>query len=84
MYKGKLFEEGQKVKILPSIILEHMMYCGISDIVVTMIPYGGFETKIRKVIPQEQWTDKNVPEYFIEADTGDPWVWYHNLLEPID
>lgn len=84
MYKGKLFKEGQKVKILPSIILEHMMYCGISDVVVNMIPYGGFETKIREVIPQEQWTCEDMPEYLLEVDKDDPWVWYNNLLEPIE
>lgn len=83
MYKGKLFEAGQKVKIIPSVELEHLFYFGVSDIVVTMLQYGGRETKIRKVIPQEQWTYEDLPEYYIEADTG-AWVWHENLLEPIE
>lgn len=84
MYKGKLFEEGQKVKILPKEELNAMFFQGVSDIVVTMIQYGGCETTIREVIPQEHWTCEDMPEYYIEADTGDPWVWYHNLLKPIE
>ena len=83
MYKGKLFKEGQKVKILPSIILEHMMYCGISDIVVTMIPYGGFETKIARVLPKEEWEHPDIPEYILDVDSG-VWIWYNETLKPIE
>ena len=83
MYKGKLFEEGQEVRILPIKELLRLKIDNDADIVLSMLKYGGYKAKITMVIPQEQWLCENMPEYELNID-NQSWVWYENLLEPIE
>ena len=52
-----------------------------------MMDYGGAEAIITSVILCHRWLFKDLPEYRLDIDQEDeegPWVWYENLLEPIE
>lgn len=83
MYKEKLFEEGQEIQIVSIKELVRLRIEDDTDIVPLMFQYGGYKTKIARVVPQEQWTCEDVPEYELDADNR-CWTWYHNLLKPIE
>lgn len=77
------FEEGQEVRIVPIKELVRLKIGDGIDIVPPMFKYGGYKAKITTVIPQEQWTCEDIPEYELDADNR-WWIWYENLLEPIE
>ena len=83
MYKGKLFEEGQEVQIVSIKELVRLRIEDDMDIVLLMFQYGGYKAKIARVVPEEEWTCEDMPEYQLDAD-NQRWTWYHNLLKPIE
>ena len=81
MYKGKLFKEGQEVRIVP--VEELVRLRDDVDIVCEMFQYGGYKTKIARVVPEKEWWHPDIPEYELEVDNKF-WIWYNEILEPIE
>lgn len=80
------FTVGQRVRILPKEQLVELQYNG-ADITEEMVEYGGKEATIVQVTACHYWLFKDLPEYRLDIDREDnqgPWVWYENLLAPID
>lgn len=74
------FTVGQRVRILPKaqlVELEHNW----ADITEEMFEYGGKEATI--IEASNHWLFEDLPEYKLNIDEGE-WVWYENLLEPIE
>lgn len=78
-----MFKEGQEVRIVPIKELVRLKIYDDVDIVIPMFNYGGYKAKITRVIPQEEWICEDMPEYELDADNR-CWIWYENLLEPIE
>lgn len=80
------FTVGQRVRILPKAQLVELEHNG-ADIAEEMFEYGGKEATIIEASNYYHWLFKNLPEYRLDIDREDgegPWVWYENLLEPIE
>ena len=80
------FTVGQRVRILPKAQLVELERNG-ADITGEMFDYGGKEATIIEASNCYHWLFKDLPEYRLdidEADNNGPWVWYENLLEPIE
>lgn len=79
------FTVGQRVRILPKEQLVELEHNG-ADITEEMFEYGGKEATIIEVSNCNRWLFKDLPEYRLDIDKDDeqPWVWYENLLEPIE
>lgn len=76
------FKVGQRVRILPKAQLVELQYNG-ADITEEMVEYGGMEATIIEASNCYHWLFKDLPEYRLDIDEGQ-WVWYENLLEPIE
>lgn len=76
------FKEGQRVRILSKEQLKDLCHQG-EDVAAEMFEYGGMEATIIEVRPQRFWLWRDLPEYKLNID-DEYWVWYENLLEPID
>lgn len=79
------FTVGQKVRILPKEQLVELEHNG-ADITEEMVEYGGKEATIIEASNCYHWLFKDLPEYRLDIDKEDDqsWVWYENLLEPIE
>lgn len=80
------FTVGQRVRILPKAQLVELEHNG-ADITEEMFEYGGKEATIIEVTNCYHWLFKNLPEYRLDIDRNDDggsYVWYENLLEPIE
>ena len=85
------FTVGQRVRILPKEQLLELEHNG-ADITEEMFEYGGKEATIIEATIIEatnchRWLFKDLPEYRLDIDEEDeegPWVWYEDLLEPIE
>ena len=79
------FKVGQRVRILPKEQLIELQYNG-ADITEEMVEYGGREATIIEASNCYHWLFKDLPEYRLDIDKEDDqsWVWYENLLEPIE
>lgn len=80
------FTVGQRARILPKEHLVELEHNG-ADITEEMFEYGGKEATIKSVILCHRWVWNDLPEYRLDIDEEDeegPWVWYENLLEPIE
>lgn len=76
------FTVGQRVRILPKEELVELERNG-ADITGEMFEYGGKEATIKSVLPCHCWLSKDLSEYRLDIDERQ-WVWYENLLEPIE
>ena len=80
------FTVGQRVRILPKEELVELEHNG-ADITEEMFEYGGKEATIIEVTNCHRWLFKDLPEYRLDIDEEDdegPWVWYEDLLAPIE
>lgn len=79
------FKVGQRVRILPTEQLMELEHNG-ADITEEMFEYGGKEATIIEASNCYHWLFKDLPEYRLDIDKEDDqsWVWYENLLEPIE
>ena len=80
------FTVGQRVRVLPKEQLLELEHNG-ADITEEMFEYGGKEATIIEASNCYRWLFKDLPEYRLDIDKEDeqgPWVWYENLLEPIE
>ena len=80
------FTVGQIVRILPTEQLVELEQNG-ADITEEMMDYGGAEAIITSIILCHRWLFKDLPEYRLDIDQEDeegPWVWYENLLAPLE
>lgn len=79
------FTVGQRVRILPTEQLMELEHNG-ADITEEMFEYGGKEATIIEASNCYHWLFKDLPEYRLDIDKEDDqsWVWYENLLEPIE
>lgn len=79
------FKVGQRVRILPTEQLMELEHNG-ADITEEMVEYGGKEATIIEASNCYHWLFKDLPEYRLDIDKEDDqsWVWYENLLEPIE
>ena len=82
------FKEGQRVRILPKTQLMELEQQG-GDMAMEMFKYGGKEATIKSVLDSCRWLWEDLPEYILDIDNEDEdeerlWVWYENLLEPIE
>lgn len=74
------FKVGQKVRIVPKAQLVELAHNG-EDIARVMFEYGGKEATI--IEASNHWLFEDLPEYKLNIDESE-WVWYENLLEPIE
>lgn len=77
---NNIFNVGQRVKILSKEQLKDLCHQG-DDITAEMFEYGGKEATI--IEASNHWLFEDLPEYKLNIDEGE-WVWYENLLEPIE
>ena len=78
------FTVGQRVRILPKEELVELEHNG-ADITEEMFEYGGKEATIIEATPNYLWSYEDLPEYRLDIDQEElSWVWYENLLEPIE
>lgn len=80
------FKVGQRVRIISKEQLVKLEHNG-EDITEEMVEYGGKEATIIEASNCYHWLFKDLPEYRLDIDKEDnqgPWVWYENLLEPIE
>lgn len=75
------FKVGQRVRILPKEQLVKLEHNG-ADITDEMIEAGGKIVTILYVVPRYLWLTPTMPEYRVEEESE--WIWYENLLEPIE
>lgn len=79
------FKVGQRVRIISKEQLVKLEHNG-ADITEEMFEYGGKEATIIEASNCYHWLFKDLPEYRLDIDKEDDqsWVWYENLLEPIE
>lgn len=79
------FKVGERVRIIPKEQLVELEHNG-ADITEEMFEYGGKEATIIEATNCYRWLFKDLPEYKLDIDKDDeqPWVWYEDLLEPIE
>lgn len=79
------FKVGQRVRIISKEQLVKLEHNG-EDITEEMFEYGGKEATIIEASNCYHWLFKDLPEYRLDIDKEDDqsWVWYENLLEPIE
>lgn len=79
------FTVGQRVRIISKEQLVKLEHNG-EDITEEMFEYGGKEATIIEASNCYHWLFKDLPEYRLDIDKEDDqsWVWYENLLEPIE
>ncbi len=76
-----MFKEGDQVRIKSSKELKELRDQG-HDITSEMIECGGKIVIIDYILPKSLWITPSVPEYRVEEIPE--WLWYQNLLEPIE
>lgn len=78
-----MFKEGQEVQIVAVEELVRLKNKEDIDIVFLMFQYGGYKTKIARVLPKEEWAHSDIPEYILDVDSG-VWIWYDETLKLIE
>ena len=72
---------GDQVRIKWSKELKELRDKG-EDITSEMIECGSRIVTIGYIVPESLWITPSVPEYRVEEIPE--WIWYENLLEPIE
>lgn len=80
-FKGEIYEEGEKVKILDKEDLLFLQKYYDYEITDEMLKHAGQEFKIKYMKPYVYWVDEDMPEYCLEGIDG--LTWTHNLLKEI-